>query len=53
VWILIAYLLDPAGISPQQIGTIIIVLSALVDERISYWNVVKKQYEEVEYVVVK
>jgi hypothetical protein len=51
-WILITYLLDHAGISPQQ-RTIIIVMNAPVDERIGHWNVVKKQYKEVEYVPVK
>jgi hypothetical protein len=51
-WILITCLLDHAGISPQQ-RTIIIVMNALVDEWIGSWNVVTKQYEEVEYIAVK
>jgi hypothetical protein len=51
-WILIAYLLDRAGILPQQ-RTIIIVTNSPVDERIGHWNVVNKQYEEVEYVAVE
>ncbi len=52
VWVLIVYLLDRAGISPQQ-RTIIIVMNAPLDEWIGHWNVVKKQYKEVEYVAVK
>ena len=51
-WILIAYLLDRAGISPQQ-RTIIIVTNAPVDEQIGHWNVLTKQYKEVECVAVK
>ncbi len=50
--ILIAYLLYHAGILPQQ-KTIIIVMNAPVDEWIGSLNMVKKQYEEVEYVAVK
>ncbi len=51
-WMLIACLLDCAGISPQQ-RTVIIVMDAPVDEQISHWTLIKKQYEEVEYVAVK
>jgi hypothetical protein len=51
-WMLIAYLLDRAGISPQQ-RTIIIVTNAPVDEQIGHWNVLTKQYKEVVYVTVK
>ncbi len=38
--VLVAHLLDHAGISPQQ-GAIIIVTNAPVDERIGHWNVLK------------
>jgi hypothetical protein len=51
-WTLVAYLLDRAGISPQQ-RTIVIVTNAPVDEQIGHWNVLKKQYIEVECVAVK
>jgi hypothetical protein len=40
------------GYQPQQ-RTIIIVTNVPVDERIGHWNMVKKQYEEVECVTVK
>jgi hypothetical protein len=40
------------GYQPQQ-RTIIIVMDAPVDERIGHWNVIRKQYKEVEYVTVK
>jgi hypothetical protein len=51
-WVLIVYLLDHAGISFQQ-RTNIIVMNAPVDKQIGHWNMIKKQYEEVEYVAVK
>ncbi len=40
VWVLIVYLLDHAGISPQW-RTIIIVMNAPVDERIGCWSIIK------------
>ncbi len=40
------------GYQPQQ-TSIIIVMYALVEERISHWNIVKTQYTEVECVAVK
>jgi hypothetical protein len=40
------------GYQPQQ-RIIITVTNAPVDEQIGHWNVLKKQYKEVEYVAVK
>jgi hypothetical protein len=51
-WILVGYLLDHAGISPQQ-RTITIVIYTPVDDQISHWYVLKRQYKEVEHVAVK
>ncbi len=52
MWILNAYLLDHAGISPQR-RTIIIVTNTPVNEQIGHWNVVKKQCKEFEYLALK
>jgi hypothetical protein len=48
-WVLIVYLLNHARISPQQ-RTITIVTKNPVDEQIGCWNMVEKQYEEIECV---
>ncbi len=59
MWVLIACLLDRAGISISAKGlicqqkAIIIGIYAPVDERIGHWNIVKKLYKRVEYAIVK
>jgi hypothetical protein len=45
-WILIVYLVDHAGISPQQ-RTIIIVTNAPVDEQIGHWKVFKSNIKKL------
>jgi hypothetical protein len=40
------------GYQPQQ-RTIILVTNAPVDEQIGHWNMIEKQYDEVECVAVK
>jgi hypothetical protein len=51
-WVLIAYLLDHAGISTSA-NNYYKVMYALVEEQIGCWNILKKRYTEVECVTVK
>jgi hypothetical protein len=52
VWILVTYLLDHAGILPQQ-RTVIIVTNAPVYERIEGWNVLKGNIKKLSVLLKK